>query len=278
MSPVADAIANGALPGRLWLYSNYHCNLACAYCLTESSPHAERRELGADRMVELAAEARELGFTDVGVTGGEPFMLPWLPETLAELAGILPLVVLSNATLFTAARIERLAPLADLPAAIQVSLDHADPEPNDAFRADHNFATVIEAIPRLVERGLRVRIASTVDPAQPVSDEDRSRLCELHRRLGVPDEDHVVRPIVRRGRARTAGLGVDTLPGDLPPELTITRDGAFWSPFAPTVQGGLLDTDLLVTRTTTPLATPAAALLRLVQGRPAGSDAALGIR
>ncbi len=278
MSAVAEAIAGGVLPGRVWLYSNYHCNLACAYCLTESSPHAERRELGAGRMVEIAVEARDLGFTDLGVTGGEPFMLPWLPETLAELAGILPLVVLSNATLFTPARIERLAPLADLPAAIQVSLDRADPEPNDALRAEHNFATVVDAIPRLVERGLRLRIASTLDPDQPPSDEERSRLCELHRRLGVPDEDHVVRPIVRRGRARTGGLGVDALPGDLPPELTVTADGAFWSPFAPTVQGGRLDIDLLVTRTTRPLATPAAALLRLVEGRPAGSDAQLGIR
>ena len=278
MSAVADAIAAGVLPGRVWLYSNYHCNLACAYCLTESSPHAERRELGAIQMVELAGEARELGFTDLGVTGGEPFMLPWLPETLAELAGILPLVVLSNATLFTSARIERLAPLADLPAAIQISLDHADAEPNDALRAADNFATVVDVIPRLVARGLRVRIATTLDPDQPVSDEDRGRLCELHRRLGVPDEDHVVRPIVRRGRARTGGLGVDALAGDLPPELTITRDGAFWSPFAPTVQGGQLDIDLLVTRTTRPLATPASALLRLVQGRPPGSDAALGIR
>ena len=217
MSVVAEAIGDGVLPGRVWMYSNYHCNLACAYCLTESSPHAERRELAAERMLEIAVEARELGFTDLGVTGGEPFMLPWLPETLAELAAILPLVVLSNATLFTPARIERLAPLAGLPAAIQVSLDHADPEPNDALRAEHNFAAVVEAIPRLVERGLRVRIASTIDPDQPGSDEDRSRLCELHRRLGVPDENHVVRPIVRRGRARIGGLGVDALPATCHP-------------------------------------------------------------
>jgi sulfatase maturation enzyme AslB (radical SAM superfamily) len=25
--------------GRLWLYANYHCNLACRYCLTDSAPH-----------------------------------------------------------------------------------------------------------------------------------------------------------------------------------------------------------------------------------------------
>jgi hypothetical protein len=58
----------------------------------------------------------------------------------------------------------------------------------------------------------------------------------------------------------------------------VTADGAFWSPFGPTVTDGRLDTDLLLTRTTAPLSVPATVLLRLVEGRPAGTDAALGIR
>lgn len=94
----------------------------------------------------------------------------------------------------------------------------------------------------------------------------------------MPDTDHVIRPIVARGRALDHGLGVDATQTDLPAELTITADGAFWSPFGPTVHGGRLDTDLLITRTTRPLSAPAGALLRLVQGRPAGADSTLGIR
>jgi hypothetical protein len=73
-------------------------------------------------------------------------------------------------------------------------------------------------------------------------------------------------------------MGVAVGAADLPPELTVTAEGAFWSPFGPTVTDGRLDTDLLVTRTTTPLSIPAAALLRLVEGRPPGADAATGIR
>jgi sulfatase maturation enzyme AslB (radical SAM superfamily) len=34
MSSVRDAIAAGELPGRVWFYANYHCNLACTYCFT----------------------------------------------------------------------------------------------------------------------------------------------------------------------------------------------------------------------------------------------------
>jgi MoaA/NifB/PqqE/SkfB family radical SAM enzyme len=275
VTAVAEAIRDGALPGRLWFYANYHCNLVCTYCLTESGPRVERRELGQERMLSLAREAAEEGFTALGVTGGEPFLLPYLPELLARLAGILPLVCLSNGTVFTERRLERLRPLAELPAAVQISLDRPEPDANDAMRGPENFRKVVEAVPRLVERGVRVRIATTVDA---IDEQERERLCALHRRLGVPDEDHLIRPIVRRGRAVDHGLGVDAGPSDLPAELTITTDGAFYSPFGPTVHGGKLDTDLLVTRTTTPLSVPAAALLRITKGTSQGSDTALNIR
>ncbi len=35
---IADAVRDGRLPGRVWLYSNFRCNLVCTYCLTDSSP------------------------------------------------------------------------------------------------------------------------------------------------------------------------------------------------------------------------------------------------
>ena len=275
MTAVAAAIQEGTLPGRLWLYANYHCNLTCAYCLTESGPKVARRELGRERALALAEEAAELGFTALGLTGGEPFLLPYLPELLAELAGILPIVCLSNGTILTRDRLERLRPLAELPAAIQISLDRPEPNDNDLMRGPENFRKVVDAIPKLVALGVRVRIATTV---ASISDSDRARLCDLHRRLGVADADHVIRPIVHRGRAVDNRLGISVTPADLPAELTITADGAFWSPFGPTVHGGQLDTDLLVTRTTTPLRVPAAALLRLVRDQPPGADTQLNIR
>ena len=272
---VAAAIREGTLPGRLWLYANYHCNLTCAYCLTESGPKVARRELGRERTLALAQEAAELGFTALGLTGGEPFLLPYLPELLAELAGILPIVCLSNGTMFTRDRLDRLRPLAELPAAIQISLDRPEPNDNDLMRGPENFRKVVDAIPKLVGLGVRVRIATTV---ASISDGERERLCDLHRRLGVADADHVIRPIIHRGRAVDNRLGVQVTPADLPAELTITADGAFWSPFGPTVHSGRLDTDLLVTRTTTPLRVPAAALLRLVRDQPPGADTQLNIR
>jgi MoaA/NifB/PqqE/SkfB family radical SAM enzyme len=264
--------------GRLWFYANYHCNLTCRYCLTESAPNSARRILPAERMVATARQAAGIGFTDLGVTGGEPFLRSDMPETLARLAEFLPTVVLTNATLFRGRRIDRLRPLVGTRVAVQVSLDSADDATNDALRAADNHATVVDAIPRLVEMGIRVRVGTTLDPAVPFDKHDWARLCALHRSLGVADEDHVIRPVVRRGRADTVGMGVIAGIDDLPPELTITADGAFWSPFGPTVRDGRLDTDLLLTRTTDPLRTPVEALHRLASGRPPGNDSRLGIR
>lgn len=275
-SPIARAIAEGTMPGRVWLYTNYHCNLACSYCLTESSPRSERRQLDPATMLAVAEQAKELGFTGLGVTGGEPFLLPWLPETVVEMASHLPVVVLTNATLFGGDRIERAALMAHPNISVQISLDSHLPDVNDMARGADNFVKVVEAVPKLVERGVRVRIATTT--AGPLDAAELDPLRELVAGMGVAEDDHLVRPIVRRGRADEMAIGVRARAQDIPSELTITADGAFWGSFGPTVRAGRLDTDLLLTRTVLPLSVPANALLGLLGGMPDGHDANLGIR
>lgn len=273
---VETAIAEGRMGDRLWLYATYHCNLACVYCLTESHPRiADRRRLPDDAMVRATVEGRELGFTCVGVTGGEPFMLPSFPETLAEIASILPTVALTNGTLFSDRVLKRLAPLAGADVALQVSLDSDTPERNDGLRGPENFAKVVEAVPKLVERGIRVRIATTVD-GQDVA--ELEGVCGLHRSWGIPDEDHIVRSVVRRGRADVEGMGVVPGEHDILPELTLSAEGAFLHPFAPTVRHGVTDLDLLVSRQVAPLEVPAAAFLRIVSEQPVGADVVRNIR
>src|SRR5205807_6436539 len=243
--------------------------------LAEAAPAVARRRLAPERMAARAAEARAAGFTALGVTGGEPFLVPGLPFALAAMAAELPTLVLSNGTLFTRRLVSELAGLAGRDFGVQISLDSAEPEANDAMRGPRNFARVIDAIPRLRALGVRVRVATTSEGLEP---DALARLCELHRSLGVPDEDHVVRPIVRRGRAVDGQMGVEAGLADLPAELTITVDGAFWSPFGPTVHGGKLDTDLLITRTTQPLSLPATAMLRIAGSAPKPAPDRLKVR
>jgi MoaA/NifB/PqqE/SkfB family radical SAM enzyme len=270
------AVAEGRMGDRLWLYATYHCNLACVYCLTESHPRiAERRALTHETMVTAAREAGELGFRSVGISGGEVFMLPDFAETMIEVARILPVVALTNGTLFTDRLLSRIEPLAGLPAAVQISLDSDEPTRNDAFRAPENFAKVMDAIPKLLERGLEVRIATTVEYQ---TEEELERVCALHRRLGIPDEHHIVRPVVRRGRAAVEELGRELGPFDVLPELTLTADGAFLHPFAPTVRRGVTDVDLLVSRQVAPLAAPTRTFLRIVADQPLGDDVVRNLR
>ncbi len=49
-------------------------------------------------------------------------------------------------------------------------------------------------------------------------------------------------------------------------------------PFGPTLAEDILDTDLLLTRTTDPLRVPAAVGLRLFEARTPGADPRTGIR
>jgi MoaA/NifB/PqqE/SkfB family radical SAM enzyme len=273
---IAQAVADGRMGERLWLYNTYHCNLACSYCLTESSPTiTDRRILQPETLIRAAREAEALGFSCVGITGGETFMQPRFAETLIEIARILPTVALTNGTLFTETMLRWIEPLADLDAALQISLDSDEPARNDELRGPENFAKVVESIPRLVERGIRVRIATTVEDQTA---DELERVCTLHRSLGIPDEDHVVRRVVRRGRAAVLGMGVEPGPHDILPELTLTADGAFLHPFAPTVRHGRTDVDLLVSRQIHPLEVPAARFLRIVGEQPVGEDVVRNIR
>ncbi len=275
MTSVHEAIESQAIAPRVWFYTNYHCNLACSYCLTESSPSAPRRQLDHGLMKALAQQASEMGFTEIGVTGGEPFLDPDLPATLAEISEILPVIVLTNGTLFVGDRLDRLSVMIGKRITFQISLDSADPDVNDMARGPDNFAKVASAVPRLIAAGHRVRIASTGQSPDPIEQE---RLCAFHRSLGVPDEDHVVRPIVQRGRGVVIDGSIPAGASELYPELTITADGAFWSPFAPTVIDDRVDTDLLLSRTVDPLRVPAERLVAQATGLPAGADVALNIR
>jgi MoaA/NifB/PqqE/SkfB family radical SAM enzyme len=269
-------VDEGRMGDRLWLYATYHCNLACVYCLTESHPRiAARRALSREAMIRAASDAKRLGFGSVGITGGEVFMLPDFAQTMIGVARILPVVALTNGTLFTDRLLSRLEALADLPAAVQISLDSDEPTRNDAFRGPENFAKVMDAIPKLLERRLEVRIATTVEYQ---TEDELERVCALHRRLGIPDEHHIVRPVVKRGRAAVEEMGIDLGPSDVLPELTLTADGAFLHPFAPTVRNGVTDVDLLVSRQIAPLEVPTRRFLRIVAEQPLGEDVVRNIR
>ena len=276
MSALAELIAEETVGDRLWLYANYHCNLTCEYCLTGSSPTVERRVLGADRMLRLADQAVELGFKRLGVTGGEPMLNTFMPDVALQLAERLPLVLLTNGTLFTPRLLRRVAPFAEADIEVQISLDSADPIENDTMRGPENYAKVVIAVEKLVDLGVTVRVATTVEHQ---TEQDLRRLRALLADLGVSAENHIVRPIIKRGRAIEHAFGVKAGQPELFPELTVTADGAFWSPFGSTATPGKpLDTEMLLTRQIEPLQKPLDAMIATLRATPQAADALIGIR
>lgn len=232
-----------SLAGRLWIYTNFDCNLSCTYCVAESSPRAPRRALSLEDVQRLLDEADALGFRHVFFTGGEPILLNEIYDMLAYASARFETTVLTNATLLRGNRLERLVAIANDNVVVQVSLDGAQPEQHDAYRGPGTWTQTVEGIRRLQDRGLRVRLSTTETPA------NTGHLEELHafrRSLGIPEGDHIIRPLARRGFAQE-GLEVEV--ESLRPEITVTTDGVYWHPLA-----SPSSTDMLVSRQIFPLA------------------------
>jgi pyruvate-formate lyase-activating enzyme/TusA-related sulfurtransferase len=225
---------------RLWLYTNFDCNLACDYCCVRSSPKAPRRALGLARVRRIAAEAAELGVSEIFVTGGEPFMLPDIGEILLACAAAAPTTALTNGMLFAGRRLETLRALPRERITFQISLDSPTPERHERHRGKGTWARTWKGIERARTEGFRVRLAATVS-TDAEADEFRAFLDA--QRIG--EENRVIRRIALRGAATQ---GVALARADLVPEVTITAEGVFWHPV------GAEDGDLLVSREIFPLA------------------------
>jgi sulfatase maturation enzyme AslB (radical SAM superfamily) len=226
---------------KLWIYTNFDCNLKCSYCVAKSGPNAPRRALGLDNVKRLVAEAIELGFEHIFFTGGEPFILNEIYEMLAYSSARIKTTVLTNAMLLRGQRLEELCAIANENLIVQVSLDGGRPDDHDVYRGKGTWEKTVEGIRLLQERGFRVRLGTT---ETPVNSPHLHTLCEFHRSLGIPDEDHFVRPLAKRGYSRE-GLELDM--SNLVPEVTANVDGVFWHPLS-------TDTDMQVSKTLFPLA------------------------
>lgn len=263
-SEFVKLVEEGRSSGRLWLYSNYHCNLECQYCLTASSPRSPIRGLTQPQMLEAVRQAKVLGFTSVGITGGEPFLQPWMPDLLTDIATLLPVIVLTNGTMLTRRSVQKgLLQSKGLPLQIQISVDDPDPSVNDVQRGQGSFRRAIQGIPWLIEQGLSVRISSTRSfstPSERQAHDDAMQQWMMT--FGLVESDHVARTMVQRGEAQRNLMGVEVGWQMLPADLTLTRMGAFYSPFAPTFVGERLQTDMLLTRTILPLSVPLQQLIR----------------
>lgn len=147
----------------LWFNTGTLCNLACANCYIESSPKNDA--LIYLTQAEVSAYLDEIKHenhptTEIGFTGGEPFMnpdmLPILAQTLARGFRVL---VLTNAMRpmrrFEAAL--KVLPRENL--ILRVSLDHHTAAVHDAERGAGAFAKAMDGIRWLAQNGFHIAVA-----------------------------------------------------------------------------------------------------------------------
>lgn len=230
----ADPFSSGPatpLGSRLWMYTNFNCNLACTYCCAASSPSAQARLLPVEVAAAAADEFVALGGQEIVLTGGEPFMHPEIGALVAEVSRRAPAVILTNAMVFSkGARRAALESMDRGEVTLQISLDSAEPDLHDAHRGAGSHARAMSGIALARSLGFHVKVAATID------ERDTASTAALHARLdeiGIPSQDRLIRPIAAQG---VAEFGVPVTIDEVAPEPTLTADGLWWHPVAITDQ------------------------------------------
>jgi len=152
--------------GFQWHITN-RCNLRCTHCYQED--YSGSNELDIDGLKQIADEiVRTLAKwgkqCDIAITGGEPllkegvFPLINYLESFDEIASV---DILSNGTLINEGIVEQIRDLKKV-RCIQISLDGASVESNDAIRGKGTFGKALTSIRLLRKSGISVNIMFTL--------------------------------------------------------------------------------------------------------------------
>ena len=150
----------------LWVNTGTLCNLTCENCYIKSSPsndslvYISRSEVQA-YLAEIAQ--LELPVSEIGFTGGEPFMNPDLLDMVADcLATGVRVLILTNAMRPMMKCAAELLLLHDQYAdrlAIRVSVDHFNPRLHTEERGKRSWRPMIKGLRWLSEQGMHLQVA-----------------------------------------------------------------------------------------------------------------------
>jgi mycofactocin biosynthetic radical S-adenosylmethionine protein MftC len=158
------------------------CNLRCRHCLSADLMEHCADELTFEQCCAFIDELDRLNVFQVNFGGGEPFMRKDFLHILdyAHQKGITTCVS-TNGTVLTEALVERLVAMELL--YIQVSLDGAQAETNDAIRGKGTFGRILTALELLTRAGFQNLSTNTVVTA--LNFREIIDLYEIGRRFGT---------------------------------------------------------------------------------------------
>lgn len=174
------------------------CNLRCEHCYVPDCNEANTDTMTFDDTCDLISQIDELGVMELQLTGGEPFILPYILDIIKEAQSrLIPCSIFTNGTLMTE-KIFRYISENNYGLIFYISLDGYQ-RTHDTFRKHRDaFQKTVTTIKRLLQIGCDVRINTSVG---------RHNIAEMHQfikfiknKFGVLHRLVTVEPI---GRANT---------------------------------------------------------------------------
>ncbi|MEM1129682.1 MAG: radical SAM protein [Pseudomonadota bacterium] len=188
--PRARVVLNN--PKTLWFNTGTLCNIACSNCYIESSPHNDALVyISADEVADYLdqIEARAWPVTEIGFTGGEPFLNPQMIEMARRsLERGFEVIILTNAMrpMMRPAVQLGLIGLAQTYGprlTLRISLDHWSPAQHDTERGKGGFESSLTGMRWLGASGIRMTVAARSIWGE-AEHETRLGFAELFRREG----------------------------------------------------------------------------------------------
>ena len=148
----------------LWFNTGTLCNLTCKNCYIESSPSNDRLSyLNFDEYLVFMNEAKEEGFnlSEIGFTGGEPFLNKEFPKMLnhAVKQGI-DVLVLTNAMKPMLNKKTEILSIGRERLTFRVSIDHVDKSRHEEIRGPNSYEPMIEGLSWLKDNGFKMSLAT----------------------------------------------------------------------------------------------------------------------
>jgi sulfatase maturation enzyme AslB (radical SAM superfamily) len=176
----------------LWFNTGTLCNITCRNCYIESSPRNGRfvyLTLEDIRPYLDEIEREGIGTSEIGFTGGEPFMNPNIVGLLDEcLSRGYAVLVLTNAMKPMQRFRGRLIALKDRHAdrlTVRVSLDHYTAERHEEERGIGTFSPTRDGLVWLARNGFRIAVAGRSMWAEEEASQ-RAGYARLFAELGIP--------------------------------------------------------------------------------------------
>lgn len=174
----------------LWLQiGGTLCNLSCTHCFISCGPKNHSHPMMSLQEVrQILEEAHTLGTKEYYITGGEVFLNPEILEILSAILEYGPLGILTNGTLITSEKAEKLWAIQDQrphPMQFRISMESFDEVDNNKIRGNNSYRLALAGVRNLAKYGFSpiLTVTRTWDEEQDLEMEKKFQ--DLLRENGV---------------------------------------------------------------------------------------------